>query len=140
MFWQAGPHAQAPAEPLSGDVFCDFVVVVAGFTGAWAALLLAEREPSASIVMLEAGRIAGGTSGSAGGFVDPALVHTIANAERRWPDESHAIVELGNRNMNDLVSTVEREKIACGLRMSGEYDVALEPWQQEQLEETAACC
>jgi glycine/D-amino acid oxidase-like deaminating enzyme len=137
VFWHGRTPQPALHTTLLEDLDCDVVVVGAGFTGAWAALILSEREPSASIVMIDSGQVSRGASGRAGGFVDPALAHTIGNAESRWPEESAAIVELGNRNMQDIVSTIERENIGCDFRLTGEYDVALRPWQQAQLLEVA---
>jgi glycine/D-amino acid oxidase-like deaminating enzyme len=58
-----------PAPALDGDVSADVCVVGGGYTGLWTALALKQREPSASVVLLEAETCGAGPSGRNGGFL-----------------------------------------------------------------------
>ncbi|HEY2073776.1 MAG TPA: FAD-binding oxidoreductase [Gaiellaceae bacterium] len=57
------------ADPLEGHVHADVCIVGGGFTGLWTALAVKERDPAASVVVLEAERCGGGPSGRNGGFL-----------------------------------------------------------------------
>lgn len=58
-----------PAAPLEEDTKVDVCVIGGGFTGLWTALALHAREPSSSVVVLEADRCGAGPSGRNGGFL-----------------------------------------------------------------------
>jgi glycine/D-amino acid oxidase-like deaminating enzyme len=58
-----------PAPALEDERHADVCVVGGGFTGLWTALAVREREPGASIVVLEAEICGAGPSGRNGGFV-----------------------------------------------------------------------
>ncbi|HLY35796.1 MAG TPA: FAD-binding oxidoreductase [Candidatus Limnocylindria bacterium] len=59
-----------PAPPLGGSSGADIAIVGGGYTGLWAALHLAERDPSLQVVVLEARACGWGPSGRNGGFVN----------------------------------------------------------------------
>ncbi len=61
------PEDAAPA--LAGPLEVDIAVVGGGYTGLWTALALRERDPSLSVVLLEAREIGTGPSGRNGGFL-----------------------------------------------------------------------
>ena len=65
----AAPHLAAAAPPLRGTTTADVVVVGGGYTGLWTAHRIAQLEPGARIVILEADICGGGPSGRNGGFV-----------------------------------------------------------------------
>jgi glycine/D-amino acid oxidase-like deaminating enzyme len=65
----AAPHLAAAAPPLRGTTTADVVVVGGGYTGLWTAHRIAQLEPRARIVILEADICGGGPSGRNGGFV-----------------------------------------------------------------------
>lgn len=60
-----GPPADASPLPAT----CDVCVVGGGFTGLWTAIQLKREDPSADVVLLEAGICGGAASGRNGGFV-----------------------------------------------------------------------
>jgi glycine/D-amino acid oxidase-like deaminating enzyme len=64
-----GPHLASAAPPLRGTITADVVIVGGGYTGLWTALRVAELEPGARVVLLEADICGGGPSGRNGGFV-----------------------------------------------------------------------
>ena len=68
-WWIADAGAPAPLPALAGDVDADVVVVGGGYTGLWTAWEIAEAEPNARVVVLEAERCGMGPSGRNGGFL-----------------------------------------------------------------------
>ena len=65
-FWTDRADAPAPRARAEGPVEADLVVVGAGFTGLWTALALKDRQPSLSIVLIEASICGAGASGMNG--------------------------------------------------------------------------
>lgn len=115
----------------------DVVIVGAGYTGLWTALALTDREPGQRVVVVEASRVGHGGSGRNGGFVDPSLTHGLLNGLAHFPDEIDELVRLGHDNIAGLVEFVQRHTIDCDLEQTGMVDVATEPWQLEDLAESA---
>ena len=74
-FWLDDPDRPEPASALTSATTADLVVVGAGFTGLWTALLAKEANPSRDIVLIEAGEVASGATGRNGGFVAASLTH-----------------------------------------------------------------
>jgi glycine/D-amino acid oxidase-like deaminating enzyme len=114
----------APTLSLARDEEADLAIVGGGFTGLWAALLAAEASPGRDIVVLEASRIGEGASGRNGGFADPSLSHGLANGLMHFPEEMDTLVELGNRNYAELLSSLDRYGIDAGHEESGKLEVA----------------
>jgi glycine/D-amino acid oxidase-like deaminating enzyme len=67
--WSAILPNQDSAIELDADECADFAIIGAGFAGLSAARRLKQLEPSAKIIMLEAGRVAEGASGRNSGFM-----------------------------------------------------------------------
>jgi len=111
------------------------VIVGGGFTGLWSALIAAEESPGRDIVLLEASRIGEGASGRNGGFADPCLTHGLENGLMHFPDEMAQLTELGNRNFEELLESLDRHSIDARYEGSGKIDVATEPAQVEGLRE-----
>jgi len=80
-----GPAPDYPRAPAA--LSCDLLVVGGGYTGLWTALHAAERNPGASVVVIEAERLGWAASGRNGGFVDASLTHGAENGKSRWPEE-----------------------------------------------------
>ncbi|MFB9959357.1 NAD(P)/FAD-dependent oxidoreductase [Agromyces bracchium] len=136
-YWTDRPEAPAPRAALAGRHEADLVVVGAGFTGLWAAWRALERGEAASVVVLEAERVGYGASGRNGGFVASSLTHGLAHGTMVWPDQVGALHEEGERNLVDLVATIEAAGIDCDLRRVGKTTLAVEEWQVAGLREAA---
>ncbi len=140
-FWLDDPLCPARVSALTESIKADLVVVGAGFTGLWTALMAKQSDPARDIVLLEAGETGCGASGRNGGFVAASLTHSFNNGLTRWPDELENLVELGHKNLDGIEATIQRFNIDCDFIRSGELTVANEPWQiadlTEEVEEAA---
>jgi glycine/D-amino acid oxidase-like deaminating enzyme len=134
-FWTDRADAPGPRARAEGAVEADLVVVGAGFTGLWTAWRAHDRDPGRSIVVLEAERVAHGATGRNGGFVASSLTHGLTHGTAIWPDQVGALHDEGDRNLAELVASVEAAGIDCDLRRSGKTTVAVEPWQLDGLRE-----
>ncbi len=135
VFWMDRNDAPEATDPLTGSATADLVVVGGGFTGLWTALLAAEADPGRRITVLEAGSVGIGATGRNGGFCDASLTHGIDNGLNHWPDEMPTLLRLGADNLTGILDTIVRHGIDCGTEATGETDVAVEPWQVDDLAE-----
>lgn len=133
-FWSAGTP-ERPALP--GRTSADLVVVGAGLTGLWAAVLAKLRDPGRDVLVLEAGRAGSGGSGRSGGFLSESLTHGLVHGAWLWPDEVEGLVELGYRNLREIAEFLDAEGIDADLRMCGRTAVATEPHQVGELRDEA---
>ena len=76
-----------PCPPLTGTVEADVCIVGGGFAGLWTAYELTEREPSLSVVLLEAAVCGAGGSGANGGFFSSSWM-SVGEICRRFGDEA----------------------------------------------------
>jgi len=130
-YWLAQPDAPAPGPPLDADEQADLLVVGAGLTGLWTALLA--REQGHDVVLLEGERVAFGASGRNGGFVDASLTHGIENGLARWPDEMPLLERLGHENFAAIKDAIARHGIDARLEETGELAFATAPYQAEYI-------
>lgn len=127
------------APPFEGEsqgqvsVRADVVVVGGGFTGLSAAHALAKN--GASVVLLEAGRIAGEASGRNGGHCNPGLAHDYADlAARLGEDRARAFWEAYDSAVDTVERLVREEAIDCGYRRCGKLKLAAKPEHYAKLQ------
>ena len=132
-FWLDDPDCPAPEPELTTNISTDLLVIGAGFTGLWTALLAKEENPAREIAILEAGEVASGASGRNGGFMDASITHGIQNGLARWPDEFPALLAMGLANLDQIEATIERLGIECDYQRTGEVSVASEAYQLDGL-------
>ena len=132
-FWLDDPSKPESTLSLQDSISADLVIVGAGFTGLWAALLAKEADPSREVMLLEAEQVGSGASGRNGGFMEASLTHGFFNGFSRWPKEMSAITAMGYSNLEEIEATVRRFGIDCDFIHSGELLVATEPYQVEDL-------
>ncbi|WP_235545411.1 FAD-binding oxidoreductase [Phycicoccus sp. Soil802] len=139
VYWLDQPDRPARRPGLGGvssaDLKADLVVVGAGYSGLWTALLAKETDPSLDVLVLEAGSVGWAASGRNGGFCSSSLTHGEANGRTRWPQEYAALHRLGLENLDGIEATVRRYGIECDFRRTGELTVATEPHQVQWLAE-----
>ncbi|MBI5842656.1 MAG: FAD-dependent oxidoreductase [Chloroflexi bacterium] len=132
-FWLDDPSSPEPASALTRTIKADLLVIGAGFTGLWTALLAKEGDPPRDVVLIEGGEAASGASGRNGGFMDHCLTHTFENGLQRWPREFKQIVRMGYENLDAIEAAIKRYNIDCDFIRSGEIVVATEPYQVDEL-------
>lgn len=132
-FWLDDPARPAPKHELTKDISTDLLIIGAGFTGLWTALLAKEEDPERDVTILEAGEVAIGASGRNGGFMDASITHGLQNGVRRWPREFPTLLALGIANLNEIEATIKRLGIECDYLRSGDIGMASEPYQVEDL-------
>lgn len=122
-----------PQPALTEAASADLVIIGAGFTGLWAALLAKETNPQRDVLVLEADETASGASGRNGGFVAASLTHGFENGLAHWPAELKTLTALGHANLQAIAETVARYNIECDFVNAGELLVATEPYQVADL-------
>jgi glycine/D-amino acid oxidase-like deaminating enzyme len=122
-----------PRPELTGDISTDLLIIGAGFTGLWTALLAKEENPGRDIVILEGEEVATGASGRNGGFMDASITHGLQNGLARWPVEFPTLLAMGVKNLDEIEATIRRLDIECDYLRSGDVAMASEPYQVEEL-------
>ena len=122
----------------SGALSCDLLVVGGGYTGLWTALHAAERNPGATIALIEAESIGWAASGRNGGFVDASLTHGAENGKSRWPAEFDRLERLGVDNLDGMQADIETYRMQVDWERTGMLSVATEPHQVEGFGQAAA--
>jgi len=133
-FWLDDPARPAPEPELTRDISTDLLVIGAGFTGLWTALLAREENPAREVVILEAGEVATGASGRNGGFMDASITHGLQNGLARWPKEFPTLLALGMKNLDEIEATIQRLGIDCDYLRTGDIAMASERYQVKDLE------
>ncbi|MEQ9692953.1 FAD-binding oxidoreductase [Shimia sp. SDUM112013] len=94
--WNAILGPQDPPVPLTHDASADFVIVGGGFAGLSAARRLRQLQPDASIIVLEAGRIAEGAAGRNSGFMID-LPHDLASENYAGTGDDKTLIRLNRK-------------------------------------------
>lgn len=131
-----GARPDFPA--LTGPARCDLLVVGGGYAGLWTALRAAERNPGATVMLVEAERLGWAASGRNGGFVEASLTHGVANGKARWPTEFDELQRLGAANFTAMEADIDHYGMKADWERTGMLTVATEPHQVAWLRESAA--
>lgn len=115
--WNALLPPRTPRPALRGDVRARHAVVGAGFTGLAVARRLAELDPEAEIVLLDATTVGEGASGRNSGFASPTDIPGAATPAALAAQA--ALDRFGQEGFGWLVELIGRHGIACGLHVSG---------------------
>ncbi len=132
-FWLDDSARPEPASALTENTQADLTIVGAGFTGLWTALTAKQNNPARDVVVLEAGETGIGASGRNGGFVVSSLTHGFQNGKSRWKKELAQLVALGHKNLDGIEETIKRYNIDCDFIRSGEYHIATESYQADEM-------
>ncbi len=121
--WYASLPEPTVPKRLIGQQRADYVVIGAGFAGLAAARRLAELEPQARIILLDAQRVGYGASGRNSGFVID-LPHKFS---LEHPDPAHKmkLLALNRAAIAQLEGAVNRYGIDCQWSHSGKYQGAV---------------
>lgn len=135
VMWLDHSDRPAPGAALAASADADLVIVGAGYTGLWAALQAVQDTPSLDVVVIDSGRVGEQASGRNGGFLSATVTHGLENGIARFPSEVGRLVQVGRRNLEELIATVEAEGIDARLEMTGNLIVADVPWLVDGLAE-----
>jgi FAD dependent oxidoreductase len=124
-WYEATARRDAVLPPLAENVTADVCVVGAGFAGLTTALELARL--GKSVVLLEAGRIAGGASGRNGGFVSNGFALGIKEVEKHvGRDDARMLYDFSRMGTDYVRNTIAKHapqlKSGDGLRVCVRHD------------------
>ena len=119
--WYATLSPPGPARRLQGRHETEWAVVGAGFTGLAAARRVAEHQPGARVLLIEAQSVGLGASGRNSGFV----VELGRYHERFGPEINRRLVRLGRAGIDRLRQLVRQHGIECQWQEGGRLHVAV---------------
>ena len=135
----------APSDALpaaEGALDCDVLVVGGGYTGLWTAWRLAELEPEARVVVLEAGRCGHGPSGRNGGFATRCGSRCRLLRDRYGPEatrsRSRRAAQRGGRR--DRARSAPSRRWTPGTQRAGYLQLSAAPAQDGVWSEAVALC
>jgi glycine/D-amino acid oxidase-like deaminating enzyme len=114
-----------PRPGLDGTVTADVAIVGAGYTGLWTAREVLRRDPSRTVVLLEA-EIAGfGASGRNGAWLSSGIAVTPAELARRTsPETTRATVAAMRATVDEVIRACDEDGIDAQVRKGGVLRVA----------------
>jgi glycine/D-amino acid oxidase-like deaminating enzyme len=128
-WWIADAGAPAPLPALAGDVDADVVVVGGGYTGLWTAWEIAEAEPNASVVVLEAGGCGLGPSGRNGGFLSSLWLYRPLLREQYGEARARELCEASVESVRAVGAWCEAQEVDAWYREAPHLVVSCAPVQ-----------
>jgi glycine/D-amino acid oxidase-like deaminating enzyme len=137
-FWlEDGDDDRPSRPPLDGSLDVDIVVVGGGFTGLWTARELLRRDPSRSVLVLEAAEVGFGASGRNGGWCSATFAASHDKIATRYGRDAAVAMK---RFLCDTVDEVGRatseEGIDAEFQKGGTLRVATSPTHVSRLRAT----
>lgn len=133
--WQATAPQGPDLPTLGGRLEADVAIVGAGFTGLSTAIHLAEADPAARVVLLEAEEPGFGASGRNNGQVIPTLTRPDPDDLVAWlgPERGERLVALIRDSAAFTFALVRRLGIACDAVQAGWIQPAHSPDRFERV-------
>lgn len=132
-FWLED-RSYKPARRLAGDEMADVVIVGAGFTGLWSAILLKDADPDIDVVVVEQ-KVAGyGATGRNGGFAMTMVGRSIHDLLRKVGPESAKATHMAMRKaLREIESFCAGEGIDASITHPGLLTVSNGPEQDVRI-------
>lgn len=133
ILWRETAESSPSFPILRGDVVADVAVVGGGILGATAALTLASR--GASVVLIEAKRVAEGASSRPGGFVVPTFSFGgPSDVIAALGQVGERLVQITGGAANRVFELIRQHGISCDAHQAGWYQPAHGPasWRRVQ--------
>ncbi len=133
-YWLDNPEAPSAEPALTEDTSAGLLIVGGGFTGLWTAIQAKEQMPDLDVVLIEAGKVAYGASGRAGGIISTSIMHGLPNAVRVFPADIDKLEQLGKQNLDGFEEALRRYSIDADIEWNGEMTVAVDPAHLQHLQ------
>lgn len=132
--WWSTLENHGPARPpLDGDVTVDVAIVGGGFTGLWTAREILRREPSCSVLVVEAETCGFGASGRNGGWASALFAESDAAIERHHGRSAAlAMRRTMQRSVAELGTAADADGIDCDFVHAGTVTLATTPVQLDR--------
>lgn len=138
-WWQERAAARAPAPPrppLEGERDVDIAIVGAGFTGLWAAIRLADLDPTLRIAVVERETAGFGASGRNGGFAMTMVGRSLHDLLRKvGPEPAGAVRAAMVRTLDEMERFCAVEGIDAEMSRPGLLTVSNGPEQDVRIEQ-----
>ncbi|EME15487.1 NAD(P)/FAD-dependent oxidoreductase [Rhodococcus triatomae] len=123
--WHGGAESSTPRSPVEGTIRADVAIVGAGITGLSTAATLAALRPDLDVVVVDAGGVAAGASGSGTGLVGPRVGPSLHRLRRTRGDEiARAAHRWSQAAVAHVLETIADGDIECGLSPGTQLVVA----------------
>jgi glycine/D-amino acid oxidase-like deaminating enzyme len=133
-FW-LGRRGYEPRPALQGDLDADIVIVGAGFTGLWTAILLKEEDPGLNVLVLEAQVVGYGATGRNAGFCMTTVGRSLKHLLKSIGQERTRATYLAMvRTLHEIDSFAKMEGIDADIWYSGNLAVSSAPVQDRRVE------
>jgi glycine/D-amino acid oxidase-like deaminating enzyme len=127
-WWLEEAGSPEPRAPLEGDVDADVVIVGGGYTGMWTAWFIAEAEPDARVVVLEAERCGTGPSGRNGGFANALWLSVASLRERFGAEAALEIARASEEAIDGIGEWCAQQGVDAWYRRGGYLQVSTTPF------------
>jgi glycine/D-amino acid oxidase-like deaminating enzyme len=128
--WWADPGPAFPS--LTEELDADVAIIGGGITGITLARTLAEQD--ASVVVLEAGHLAGAASGRSAGLLVAMCSEPYAEGVAMWGRAgARALLETGRRSHQRVRALIETDGLECDYVSRGSYRLAQSEEEAEDL-------
>ena len=125
---------RCPTDPLDGTIACDVAIVGAGLTGLWSAHYLARRQPSLSIVVIDAHGVGFGASGRNGGWASALLPMSLDRmAREHGRDRAVAMQRAMIATLDEIEGVLDAEGIDAHWARGGSFTGARNGPQLERV-------
>lgn len=112
--WNALLPPRKPTLPLQGSRKVKYLVIGAGFAGLAAARRLAELDPDAQVLVLDAGTVGESASGRSSGFMQPYRLMESTS-------KTGSIIDFGIAGLEEVKRLIGELGIDCTLERRGSY-------------------
>jgi glycine/D-amino acid oxidase-like deaminating enzyme len=139
-YWLEEAGRRPALRPADGEFSCDALVVGGGYTGMWTAWQIAQLEPEASVILLEADRCGHGPSGRNGGFANAMWFSAHTLREQFGEAPAAAALRAAQDGVDEIGRFCAEQEVDAWYRRSGYLQVSAAPAQDRVPDETVEAC